>query len=578
MWISARCNAHGSQNLRKVTSSVPASDSGRHTKRNTMFLLGTMRYTTLVALVATVITLLSFMYHRNLVKLPTFRFFHENCTDHLNNSELSTAKMNPTKMELKIKEILNKIDQLIPKVTYTHMDNTTSAKKSRATLLNPKDRYCIGDPLTIQLDMYDYLGIRKKYGGDFITARIYSPELKAGASGRIEDLNNGSYLVHFTLLWEGRVQFSLLLNHPSEAVSALWKAKNGGYKHVYHTGKFTNGTHEEQTECGFQVETSKELCGYLEQRDEEFFYCVKPTHLSCGALTELMRQFTQNTYLSELEKSLLVRSNVRLEITQTFTTVDVIHCNKNDTFVKEKCRTGFKVHFPGGHFLQNVWNPLFCTMSSYKTMDDINSCLKGKQLYLIGDSTMLQWMTYLMDTVKTLKYFNLYGSGWAMTRLALDMDRNIKIQWKKHGNPFVVKGFLTFKEDAYITQQIDAIAGNKYTAIAFTMGMHFRPFPLHIFIRRVINIRKAVERLLHRSPDTKVVIKTENTSVMKKDYEMLSDFHGYIQYSVLNYIFQDLNVGVVDAWDMTVAYASNDIHPSREVIENEVNMFLTYIC
>ncbi|XP_030077074.1 NXPE family member 1 isoform X2 [Microcaecilia unicolor] len=537
-----------------------------------------MKYPTFLILVPAFIILISFMYHRNLVKLPTFRYLHENCTDHLKNIENTVVKQNPTKMELQINEILNKLDQLIPNVTFTHMNSTTSAKKSIAILLNPKDKYCIGDNITVQLDMYDYLGNRKKYGGDFLTARIFSPELKAGSSGAIEDLNNGSYLVHFTLFWEGRIQFSLLLNHPSEAVSALWRAKNGGYKHVHHTGKFTNGTHEEQTECGFQVELSKELCKYLDQRDEEFFYCIKPVHLPCEAFTELTSQFTQYTYLTELENSLLIRSNVRLEIPKTFTSIDVGHCNKNDTLTKEKCTTGFKYHFPGGYFLQNTWNPLFCKMTPYKTMDEINTCLKGKLLYLIGDSTMRQWMDYLMDTVKTLKYFNLYGGGGPVTRLALDMDRNIKIQMKKHGNPYIVLSFYTFKEDAYITKQIDAIAGNKYTAIAFTFGMHFRLFPLHIFIRRALNIRKAIERLLIRSPDTKVVIKTENTSEMNKDYEKLSDFHGYIQYSVLNYIFQDLNVGVVNAWDMTVAYASNNIHPPREVIKNEVSMFLTYIC
>lgn len=43
-----------------------------------------------------------------------------------------------------------------------------------------------------------------------------SPDLKAGAAGKVTDFNNGTYLVSFTLFWEGQVTLSLLLIHPSE--------------------------------------------------------------------------------------------------------------------------------------------------------------------------------------------------------------------------------------------------------------------------------------------------------------------------------------------------------------------------
>lgn len=75
-----------------------------------------------------------------------------------------------------------------------------------------------------------------------------------------------------------------------------------------------------------------------------------------------------------------------------------------------------------------------------------------------------------------------------------------------------------------------------------------------------------------------VVLKTENTRELNSDVERFSDFHGYTQYLALKDIFQDLNVGVIDAWDMTVAYGINNVHPPEDVVRSQINIFLNYIC
>ncbi|KAM4652101.1 NXPE family member 2-like [Discoglossus pictus] len=177
-----------------------------------------------------------------------------------------------------------------------------------------------------------------------------------------------------------------------------------------------------------------------------------------------------------------------------------------------------------------------------------------------------------------LKQFNLYRVNSPMTRLFIDMERNVKVLWRKHANPFIMLGFHTYKEKFTVSHQIDEIGCNQNTIITFTLGMHFRLYPIEHFIRRAINIQCATKRLLLQSTDTKIIIKTENTTEMDIRIEMPSDFHGYLQYLIINEIFQDLNVGLVDAWDMTNAFASNNIHPPVQVVSNEVDMFLNYIC
>ncbi|XP_037360164.1 NXPE family member 1 [Talpa occidentalis] len=403
-----------------------------------------------------------------------------------------------------------------------------------------------------------------------------SPGLKAGASGKVTDFNNGTYLVSFTLFWEGRVSLSLLLIHPSEGVSALWRARNQGYDKIIFNGKFVNGTTHVFTECGFTLNSSAELCTYLDTPDENPFYCVKPPYFPCEALTHMTTRNRDLSYLTDKEKTLFHRSNVGVEIIKHLKHIDVSQCNRSEK-IKEKCHVGMDSPVPAGYTLQGKWVTTFCNQTQFDTAKKID-CLKGKLIYLLGDSTLRQWIKYLPNVVKSLKFFDLHGTGVFKKHLLLDAERHIQIQWKKHSYPFVTVQLYSVKDEAYIPQEIDQIPGDKNTAIVITIGQHFRPFPIEIFIRRVINIRKAIERLFLRSPATKVIIKTENIREMHIEPERFGDSLGYIQHLIMKDILKDLKVGVIDAWDMTIAWDSKIIHPPDPVIENQINMFLNYIC
>lgn len=177
-----------------------------------------------------------------------------------------------------------------------------------------------------------------------------------------------------------------------------------------------------------------------------------------------------------------------------------------------------------------------------------------------------------------LKPFDLHGTGPYKKHVLLDAEGNTLVEWKKHSHPFITVNLYSVIDDGYIPQEIDRLPGDKDTAIAITLGQHFRPFPMELFIRRAISIRNAIERLFLRAPDTKVIIKTENIREMYIDTEKFGDFHGYIQYLTMKDIFKDLRVGIIDAWDMTIACNSNILHPPEQVIGNQIAMFLNYIC
>ncbi|XP_068094479.1 NXPE family member 1-like [Hyperolius riggenbachi] len=187
-----------------------------------------------------------------------------------------------------------------------------------------------------------------------------------------------------------------------------------------------------------------------------------------------------------------------------------------------------------------------------------------------------------LEEAPALTQFQLYDDNWARQLFSVDLQRNMKLTWKRHTFPFITTSYESWKEERSIPQEIDLIRGDSRTVIVINIGAHFRSYPVYYFIRRLLNIRRAIERLFLRSPDTKVIIKTENTGEMHKnminEQETLSDFHAFTHYSITEIIFTDLNVGFVNGWDMTNAFDYNILHPPAVVIGNEVKMLMTYIC
>ncbi|XP_040212314.1 NXPE family member 1-like [Rana temporaria] len=529
--------------------------------------------------IVAVITAISFLaLNRIKMQVPNMNILQLcNCQP---QTECSITQPIPAPMETddEIEDLFNKIDRLIPRESIDDIEKATSAEETKVTVVNPKDNYCVGDLLLVRVDAYDYSGAPKTYGGDYLRARIYSPDTNSSASGSIQDYNNGTYLVKFTLFWEGTVHISIILMHPSEAVSALWRGRNQGFANIKYTGNFTSATSFVNSECGFHLDTQEEVCAYIDKRDKEAFYCIEPENYPCEALTHMNSVNRDHSYLTEVEQLLLNRSNIGLEVSKPLKPIKVASCGRKLKEPTEKCSPGSYYPIPSGYFSYNVWKPIHCKMTQFTNNDTLKDFLKGKKLFLMGDSTVRQYIRHFAENIKIVDYFNHTEDemqSWQKTLLAVNLEKFIYVQWKKHTFPFVSKTFYSIKEDSYMARQIDQIGGGENTIIVLTLGQHYRPFPFRTFIRSAINVRRAIERLFIRSPRTRVIIKEENARDMDIDMERFSDFHGYVQYLALREIFKGLNVGFVDGLDMTIASACNVIHPPLEVLENLISMSFT---
>uniref|UniRef100_A0A3Q2XGZ6 Neurexophilin and PC-esterase domain family, member 3 n=1 Tax=Hippocampus comes TaxID=109280 RepID=A0A3Q2XGZ6_HIPCM len=154
----------------------------------------------------------------------TLRTFHNN---HTFCSHLSKPLSHEE--ELEERKLLNSITwpQLPSGSEPLNLSQTSDPAHSLFTIvLSEKDqRRYVGDQLEVLVHLRDFQGRPKRYGGDFLLARLHSPKYKAGVAGQVLDHKNGLYSARFPLLWEGSAQVEVMMVHSSEAVAVLQRLR-----------------------------------------------------------------------------------------------------------------------------------------------------------------------------------------------------------------------------------------------------------------------------------------------------------------------------------------------------------------
>ncbi|XP_051563840.1 NXPE family member 3-like isoform X2 [Myxocyprinus asiaticus] len=140
----------------------------------------------------------------------------------------------------------------------------------------------VGGQLVVKVQMQNFIGQPKKHGGDFLVARLHTPELGAGVTGQVHDHRDGNYTVFFPLLWAGVVQVELTMVHSSEAVMVLRRLREEQSDRVFFKSLFRSGYLTETTVCNLCLPVNQQpLCNYTDPQTGEPWYCYKPKMLGC---------------------------------------------------------------------------------------------------------------------------------------------------------------------------------------------------------------------------------------------------------------------------------------------------------
>lgn len=259
---------------------------------------------------------------------------------------------------------------------------------------------------------------------------------------------------------------------------------------------------------------------------------------------------------------------------------------------------------PSGYYYKGAWQALDGTRVHQFNSRSISQCLKGKAVHIFGDSTVRQWYEYLTNSlpgiseqdfsvVKTgsccsltccvffedLKEFDLQTSKQSGPLMALDYVNKISVTFRSHGPP-IRYASTSVSQLHYVANELDSVLGGTNTVVVIGVWSHFSTFPVEVYVRRLLNIRKAVARLLSRAPGTTVVIRTANPKEMTL-YESLtnSDWFSLQRDKVLREIFRGMNVRLVDAWEMILAHhLPHKLHPDSDILKNMVDVLLSFVC
>ncbi|XP_041066803.1 NXPE family member 3-like [Carcharodon carcharias] len=450
----------------------------------------------------------------------------------------------------------------------------------RFVILNSTKTFYVGDQLQVMLQMIDFEGHPKQYGGDYLQGWIHTPDLKAGSAGTVVDNQNGFYYINFNLSWPGKVEVSVSLVHPSEGIQVLERLRKEQPNRVYFQSAFEHGDTSEITVCNLCLPQTESLCNFTDLRTGEPWFCYKPKKLPCSArINHAMGGYEQILFIGEEGLYFQRKLNIKKPIMPSGPGYVIVKPSPRAGKRLKKCVPGKPLLSPSGFYYQDQWMSTNCNIRRFDTPASVTGCLSGKNVYIFGDSTIRQWFGYLTEFAPGLRKLNDVKNIVIRPYFSVDVANNISMEYYAHGTPIRISPILN-QDLPFIANKLDEIKGGKSTIIALTIWCHFNTFPVETYIRRLQNIRRSILRLLDRSPDTLVVIKAANVQALPQDFSLYnSDWYSYQLDLVMRKMFEGVNVTFVDAWEMTIAhYLPHNIHPEPVIIKNEVDVFLSYVC
>ncbi|XP_029436653.1 NXPE family member 3-like [Rhinatrema bivittatum] len=453
-------------------------------------------------------------------------------------------------------------------------NSSTSAQNCDYQILNPRAHYSVGETLELLLTARDHHKRPKSYGGDFFRAKLHSPGLKAGVTGSVRDHQNGTYTITFLLLWPGDVEVSIRLIHSSEAVQIMKRLRDTRTDKVYFYGYFQKNGTAERMECNLQI-LERPVCEYTDPRTGEKWVCIRPKQLPCNTL--IYHSAGGYRKVTNKEEDALLAGAVTDQAIPGKIPILLVLPGNSSVYEQRSplCTPGLPIPDPSGYYYNDVWMSRVCSSKTFPKPSNVSGCLRGKIVHMFGDSTLRQWWEYLLNVIPTLKRIDLHVNYKSGPLLAADLENNFVMHWRAHGNPLRIEKTMV-ADLHYMANDISAIGGGPDLVIVFTLWAHFTTYPVDWYIQRVQIIRQMVIDLLQRSPQTTIIIKSANTGY-KSVYG--SDWLSFQLDVILRRMFLGLPVAIVDAWQMTSChYLPDDIHPGKVIIQNEVDLFLSYIC
>ncbi|XP_038074026.1 NXPE family member 3-like [Patiria miniata] len=519
-----------------------------------------------------------------------------------NSTQVLNATSNPITEVLLSTSKPNVNAMVLPSTSAAQVPNPTSTSNSFFYIRNPKASYTVCDQLELYIESRDGKNKRKTRGGDHMWPFLRTASLHASApADELIDHGNGTFTARFTLHWTGAIEPLVRLSFSAEHADYLRNIRERAPMRFAYDAMFTNGnTTVEITPChidrdvfvdkravGLSLSSKSEVCDFSNRTAGTTWYCLKPKTLTCSNFTQHRGNLKRgreyvNARIRRGESSVVGRPGAlkntgKLKIVTVISNVSDATCMDLPT-----CTFGLPPKQPNhaaGFYFKDSWRSKLCRAREFHPTDTLK-CLSNRSLYFYGDSTLRQWFEYLATNLgKTMKEEAMGASNPKVgPRRARDTQHNITMFFRLHEYP-IRSGWVNVTDIKFTVSEIDGLEGGADTVVAFALWAHFTPTNLTYYRSRLEHIRDALARLQKRGTGTSpIFFKSANT--MNSFSVENNDLFAYDLDQMMRAVFADVpDVAIIDVWDMTLSHRSGyHIHPVKDVIREEVKMFLNFLC
>ncbi|XP_070556419.1 NXPE family member 1-like [Ptychodera flava] len=293
-------------------------------------------------------------------------------------------------------------DRDVPSLVPSNQGRTSAITSTFAIVnKNPIEK---GDMIIIKINTYDNYKNIRSLGGDLLRATLFNKDDKFATMGRIVDHENGSYTAYFYAGYAGKVSVEVVLALQREAIQWQDNVFRKSEPRAWWVGKFIQGDTNETSQCYVIREgTWTDKCDfpYGKALGKTRFLCDTPKSLPCHTLSYIssLNMPPLSSYLiSELiEHDYLFEAPNAMQLINGSVSTLVIEDSKPKDPKIPRCQADLPVPPSDGYWLGDRWHSRICTSREWLEPKDVQQCLRGKNVYFLGDSTTRQWFQKFLE-------------------------------------------------------------------------------------------------------------------------------------------------------------------------------------
>ncbi|XP_071114443.1 NXPE family member 3-like [Haliotis cracherodii] len=459
-----------------------------------------------------------------------------------------------------------------------------NANTSRIYLKHYQPSYSLGEQIKVQIDLFDRDGNRKSTGGDHLRVWMEDPKTSASVSGEVFDHNDGSYTGVFKATWAGKAVIRVFIATRREEL-ALYYRMFKQYSSIWTAyADFNKKPLSETSRCSANqpsISKTNEWCNLTTENDGFPWFCKK-TNLTCDTWTNSYTGPTNFT-LDTTEKDILTWSvkGASSDILRLFLNISIRNVGNSSLLTPPDiscnnlpAKVTWQQKSPNGYFYTNKWHSLMCHDTLPRTIDAYRQCLKGRTLWLHGDSTSAQFKTALHSFLRFPSHADAHVP-------VIDKDplHNFSVSWHAHELPFY-HGARHYPRYSNQAQHImmDRLPNTTKDIVVLYLYVHFTLGHPDEFRRHVRRLVPSAKNLLARAPNVTLAVRGPHAYF--RGTQSLISYWGLIYSDIWHEEFASLHDKIVylDFWDLTMARPSADVHADMSIVHQMVHKMMSLLC